>query len=164
MQEKKKPVFVVATANNIAQLPPELLRKGRVDEIFFVDLPTVKEREDILNIHISKKSRKTLPAKQVEKLAEESKGFTGAELEEAVKDAMYRAFDDDRELSAEDISAAIKATTPLSQTMRDVINDTRKWAKGRAVMASREEPEELEDRSEEAVRLPQECYNPFSKV
>lgn len=164
MQEKKKPVFVVATANNIAQLPPELLRKGRVDEIFFVDLPTVKEREDILNIHISKKSRKTLPAKQVEKLAEESKGFTGAELEEAVKDAMYRAFDDDRELSAEDISAAIKATTPLSQTMRDVINDTRKWAKGRAVMASIEEPEELEDKSEEAIRLPQECYNPFSKV
>ncbi len=164
MQEKKKPVFVVATANNIAQLPPELLRKGRVDEIFFVDLPTVKEREDILNIHIRKKSRKSLPAKQVEELAKESKGFTGAELEEAVKDAMYRAFDDDRELSAEDISAAIKATTPLSQTMRDVINDTRKWAKGRAVMASDEDPEELEDRTNESVRLPQECYNPFSKV
>ena len=164
MQEKKKPVFVVATANNIAQLPPELLRKGRVDEIFFVDLPTVKEREDILNIHIRKKSHKSLPAKQVEELAKESKGFTGAELEEAVKDAMYRAFDDDRELSAEDISAAIRATTPLSQTMRDVINDTRKWAKGRAVMASNEDPEELEDRTNESVRLPQECYNPFSKV
>lgn len=164
MQEKKKPVFVVATANNIAQLPPELLRKGRVDEIFFVDLPTEKEREDILKIHIKKKSRKTLPSGQVKELASKSRGFTGAELEEAVKDAMYRAFDDDRELSAEDIAEAIEATTPLSQTMRDVINDTRKWAKGRAVTASREEPEELEDSRNDSVRLPQECYNPFSKV
>jgi len=164
MQEKKKPVFVVATANNIAQLPPELLRKGRVDEIFFVDLPTLHEREDILNIHIRKKARKFFPEDQIAKLADESKGFTGAELEEAVKDAMYRAFDDDRELYAEDISMAIAATTPLSQTMRDVINDTRQWAKGRAVMASKQQPEELDDKSKQTLSLPQESYNPFSKV
>ena len=164
MQEKTKPVFVVATANNIAQLPPELLRKGRVDEIFFVDLPTKSERVDILNIHIRKKARISIESEELRKLADESKGFTGAELEEAVKDAMYRAFDDDRGLSAKDISDAIAATTPLSRTMRDVINDTRKWAKGRAVMASKEDPEELDNGDSAVVRLPQECYNPFSRV
>ncbi len=163
MQEKKKPVFVVATANNIAQLPPELLRKGRVDEIFFVDLPTEKEREEILKIHIRKKSRSDLPAEEVTMLAELSKGFTGAELEEAVKDAMYRSFENDRRLASSDIEVAIRSTTPLSQTMRDVINDTRKWAKGRAVMASREEPEELEKQSSESISLPQESFNPFMR-
>ena len=163
MQEKKKPVFVVATANNIAQLPPELLRKGRVDEIFFVDLPTKKEREEILKIHIKKKSRSELPKEEIAKLAEISKGFTGAELEEAVKDAMYRAFENDRKLAASDIETAINATSPLSQTMRDVINDVRKWAKGRAVLASNEEPEELDKQSSDSLSLPQESMNFFMR-
>ena len=163
MQEKKKPVFVVATANNIAQLPPELLRKGRVDEIFFVDLPTKKEREEILRIHIKKKSRSELPEEEISMLAEASKGFTGAELEEAVKDAMYRAFENDRKLTASDIRTAIDATSPLSQTMRDVINDVRKWAKGRAVLASSEEPEELDKQSSESLSLPQESMNFFMR-
>lgn len=87
MQEKKKPVFVVATANNISPLPPELLRKGRVDEIFFVDLPTKKERCEIINIHLNKRNR-SLPENDVETIAEKSLGYTGAEIEEAIKDAM----------------------------------------------------------------------------
>ena len=164
MQEKNKPVFVVATANNIAQLPPELLRKGRVDEIFFVDLPTKRERIDILTIHINKKAKTVFLQSELEELAESSKGFTGAELEEAVKDAMYRAFEDnERAVTANDVLISINATTPLSQTMRNVINDTRLWAKGRAVMASRDEPEDLDEPDIDVVYLPQETQNPFLK-
>ena len=163
MQEKKKPVFVVATANNIAQLPPELLRKGRVDEIFFVDLPDKKDREEIIEIHLKKRKRKPFSAKDMECLASISKGFTGAELEEAVKEAMYRAFDTGHDIGPSDLADAIKDTTPLSKTMSEVIKQTREWAKGRAVPASEREPEELEPEKEKVVRLPQESFNPFMR-
>ncbi len=162
MQEKTKPVFVVATANNISQLPPELLRKGRVDEIFFVDLPTEKERKDIIKIHI-KKRRSNLSKFDINELAKTSKGFSGAELEEAVKEAMFQAYDNAEDLTTKDIKEAIEKTYPLAKTMSEVIEDMRKWAKSRAVMASNEEPEKLEVKKEEKIpKLKQEQYNnPF---
>jgi len=162
MQEKTKPVFVVATANNISQLPPELLRKGRVDEIFFVDLPTEKEREDIIKIHIKRKNRN--PEKfDIKELAKVSKGFSGAELEEAVKEAMFQAYDKAEDVTTKDIKQAIEKTFPLAKTMSEVIDNMRKWAKSRAVMASAEEAEKLEIKEEEKTpKLKQEQYNnPF---
>ncbi|MCF6242139.1 MAG: AAA family ATPase [Bacteroidales bacterium] len=164
MQEKKKPVFVVATANNISQLPPELLRKGRVDEIFFVDLPTEEERKDIIKIHI-KKRRSNLDKFDIEELAKASKGFSGAELEEAVKEAMFQAYDNAEDLTTKDIKDAIEKTYPLAKTMSEVIEDMRKWAKSRAVMASNGKPEKLEVKTEEKIpKLKQEQYNnPFIK-
>ncbi|GHU84009.1 ATPase AAA [Spirochaetia bacterium] len=144
MQDKKKPVFVVATANNIDALPPELLRKGRVDEIFFVDLPTETEREAILAIHLAKKKQD--PAHfDLKRIAEAGKGFSGAELEEAVKEALFQAYDDNkRTMVNEDIISAIKKTSPLSKTRHDEINTMRNWAQeGRAAAASSQPPEAL---------------------
>ncbi|MDA0525431.1 AAA family ATPase [Methanococcoides alaskense] len=165
MQEKTKPVFVLATANNISQLPPELLRKGRVDEIFFVDLPDADDRKDIIRIHLRKRRRNSdhFTNEELENLVDISRGFTGAELEEAVKEAMFRAFDYGRELTADDLEDAINDTTPLSHTMREVIQSTRQWAKGRAVPASDREPELLDkiDSRSKQPRLRQEIDNPF---
>ena len=162
MQEKEKPVFVVATANNIAQLPPELLRKGRVDEIFFVDLPVHVDRKDILMIHLKRRDKEDgFTIEELDELASISKGFTGAELEEAVKEAMFLAFDEGHELNKDDITNAINATTPLSQTMTEMINQTRQWAKGRTVSASCSEPESLEKLTGNKPQLKQEGENPF---
>jgi SpoVK/Ycf46/Vps4 family AAA+-type ATPase len=161
MQEKTKPVFVVATANDISQLPPELLRKGRVDEIFFVDLPSEKEREEIIKIHIKRKNRKPDDF-NVKKLAKESKGFSGAELEEVIKEALFQAYDKEREVTNEDILEAIGKTFPLSRTMHETIDKMRKWAKSRAVPASNDEPEILGGEGEDVPKLKQESYNnPF---
>jgi ATP-dependent 26S proteasome regulatory subunit len=162
MQEKTKPVFVVATANDISQLPPELLRKGRVDEIFFVDLPTEKEREEIIKIHLKKKNRKPKDFNTKE-LAKKSKGFSGAELEEVVKEALFQAYDKEREVNDEDILEAIDKTFPLSRTMHETIEKMRKWAKSRAVSASTDEPEKLDkEQDKELPKLKQETYNnPF---
>lgn len=162
MQEKTKPVFVVATANDISQLPPELLRKGRVDEIFFVDLPTEKEREEILKIHLKKKNRN--PEKfNIKELAKKSKGFSGAELEEVIKEALFQAYDKEREVNDVDIIEAIDKTFPLSRTMHETIEKMRKWAKSRAVYASNDEPEKLDkEQDKELPKLKQETYNnPF---
>ncbi|MBL4796922.1 MAG: AAA family ATPase [Oleispira sp.] len=162
MQEKEKPVFVVATANQIAQLPPELLRKGRVDEIFFVDLPVQIDRKEILSIHLKRRNRiDDFSETDLDELAEISKGFTGAELEEAVKEAMFLAFDEGHQLGKGDVFKAIKATAPLSQTMGEMISSTREWAKGRAVAASTAEPEAIEVLNGKKPRLKQEGENPF---
>jgi len=165
LQEKDKPVFVVATANHIAQLPPELLRKGRVDEIFFVDLPVEVDRLEILKIHLRARGGRDQAFSEAEllELAKQSKGFTGAELEEVVKEGLFRSFSDGRALAKSDLSDAIAATSPLSQTMHELIRDTREWVKGRAVTASSAPPETLEGlRSErKGIRLPQEGENPF---
>ncbi len=161
MQEKTKPVFVVATANNISQLPPELLRKGRVDEIFFVDLPTEKEREEILKIHLKRKGRHPKDF-DIKSLAEKSKGFSGAELEEVVKEALFQAYDEEKEIENSHISTAIEKTYPLSHTMHETIVKMRQWAKSRAVSASKDEPEKLEDKGKDVPKLRQESYNnPF---
>jgi ATP-dependent 26S proteasome regulatory subunit len=163
MQEKRDPVFVVATANRIDMLPPELLRKGRFDEIFFVDLPTRGVREEILTIHLRKKRREPKEFDLAD-LAKRSVGFSGAELEEAVREGLFDAFAQERELTTEHIGQALAKTFPLSRTMRDQIEGLRKWAKVRARLASSEEPEDLPAENAESAppKLRQEATrNPF---
>lgn len=161
MQEKRAPVFVVATANRVEMLPPELLRKGRFDEIFFVDLPTRRARREILSIHLERKGRD--PAKfDLDTLAEISRGYSGAELEEAIREGLFEAFAGGQELGTEHIKAALGATFPLSRTMREPIELLRRWAKERARLATSEEPEPLpENPALNVPRLRQEAKNPF---
>lgn len=131
MQENTKPVFVVATANNIHILPPEILRKGRFDEIFFVDLPGSETRNRIYAIHLSRLGRDPQNF-DTEALSELSKGFSGAEIEAAIIAGLFRALHEKRELETGDIAAAISETYPLSFTMKEEIQRIREWAKGRA--------------------------------
>lgn len=131
MQEKTSPVFVMATANRVERLPGEFLRKGRFDEIFFVDLPTPEERQQIFSIHLSKR-RRDIARFDIEQLAKVSDGFSGAEIEQALIAAMYEAFAQDREFTQLDIIAAIKATLPLSRTMTEQVTALRDWARQRA--------------------------------
>ena len=135
MQEKKSPVFVMATANRVERLPGEFLRKGRFDEIFFVDLPSSAERRDIFNIHLGKR-RSDITRFDLEQLTKVSDGFSGAEIEQAIVAAMYDAFAQDREFTQLDIIAAIKATLPLSRTMTEQVTALRDWAGQRARPAS----------------------------
>jgi ATP-dependent 26S proteasome regulatory subunit len=135
LSEKSTPVFVVATANDVSQLPPELLRKGRLDEIFYVDLPSDEEREEIFRIHLAKRDRK--PAEfDLAILTEASKEFSGAEIEEAIISALYDAFYEKRDLRTDYILAALHQTVPLAKTMSEKINAARTWASGRARNAS----------------------------
>ena len=166
MQEKNSPVFVLATANHIEMLPPELLRKGRVDEIFFVDLPTQQERIEILTIHLKKRDdrHEHFSQSDLEFLAKLSRGFTGAELEEVVKEALFMAFNNNREIKRQDLEEAIDKTSPLSITMHETIQDTREWVSGRAVPASRIKAESLKGNTDnKRPRLQQEMKNPFIK-
>ena len=135
MQEKISPVFVMATANRVERLPGEFLRKGRFDEIFFVDLPSPEERQDIFNIHLSKR-RSEISRFDLEQLAKVSDGFSGAEIEQAIIAAMYEAFAQEREFTQLDIIAAIKSTLPLSRTMTEQVSALRDWARQRARPAS----------------------------
>jgi SpoVK/Ycf46/Vps4 family AAA+-type ATPase len=135
LSEKTAPVFVVATANDISQLPPELLRKGRLDEIFFVDLPTEEEREEIFRIHIVRRGRDP-EAFRVDELVEASKEFSGAEIEQAIISALYDAFYAGNELTTEHVLEALGQTVPLSKTMDEQLNRLRTWADGRARHAS----------------------------
>ncbi|MFH1746682.1 MAG: AAA family ATPase [Planctomycetota bacterium] len=135
LSEKKQPVFVLATANNITHLPPELLRKGRLDDIFFVDLPSPEERACIFEIHLAKRHRD--PADfDLDLLAETADGFSGAEIEEAIISALYDVFYLGHDLTTEDIIGAIRETVPLSKTMAEDITALRTWAQGRARGAS----------------------------
>jgi AAA+ superfamily predicted ATPase len=165
MQEKRDPVFVVATANRIDMLPPELLRKGRFDEIFFVDLPNRKIREQILRIHLGKK-RRAPTGYDLSDLSARSLGFSGAELEEAVREGLYDAFAEGCELATHHIARALDQTYPLSRTMKDQIEGLRAWAKVRARLASSEVAEPLPSDAEGAPpRLRQETTrNPFIPV
>jgi len=131
MQEKTSPVFVMATANRVERLPGEFLRKGRFDEIFFVDLPNQEERKEIFKIHLSKR-RREITRFDLEQLGKVSDGFSGAEIEQALVAAMYDAFAQDREFTQLDIIAAIKATQPLSRTMTEQVTALRDWARQRA--------------------------------
>jgi len=135
MQEKESPVFVMATANRVERLPGEFLRKGRFDEIFFVDLPNTQERSDIFRIHLQKR-RSDISRFDLEQLANLSEGFSGAEIEQALVAAMYDAFAQDREFTQLDIIAALKSTLPLSRTMTEQVNALREWAHQRARPAS----------------------------
>ncbi|MDX2232666.1 MAG: AAA family ATPase [Leptolyngbyaceae cyanobacterium bins.349] len=131
MQEKTSPVFVMATANRVERLPGEFLRKGRFDELFFVDLPNAEERRDIFRIHLSKRKRDTSRF-DLDQLANVSDGFSGAEIEQALVAAMYDAFAQEREFTQLDIIAAVKATQPLSKTMSEQVTALRDWARQRA--------------------------------
>jgi len=135
MQEKTRPVFVVATANDVGALPPELLRKGRFDEIFFVDLPVPAERRAILEIHVARRGRKPADL-DLDRLARESEGFSGAEIEGAVVSGLFRAFERGRDLATDDIMAALAETVPLSVLMKEKIEKFREWAKLRTRPAS----------------------------
>jgi AAA+ superfamily predicted ATPase len=137
MQEKTAPCFVVATANDIARLPPELLRKGRFDEIFFLDLPTGEEREEIFKVHLTKRKR-VVADFDLPRLVRESEGYVGAEIEQAIVEAMYVGFNDRRrEIGTEDISQALRRQVPLSVTARETIQMLRNWLReGRAQSAS----------------------------
>jgi len=135
MKEKQSPVFIIATANDISFLPPELLRKGRFDEIFFLDLPEKEERKDIIDIHLQKRGRKPENF-AVENLASMTESFSGAEIEQAIIAAMYDSFEEERELRTEDIVIAIKNSVPLAQTMKENIEQLRNWARTRARGAS----------------------------
>jgi SpoVK/Ycf46/Vps4 family AAA+-type ATPase len=144
MQEKEKPVFVIATANNIDKLPPEFLRKGRFDEIFFVDLPTNAERQTIWKLHLEKRlSKKNLAGSVividetiVNKLSELSEGFSGAEIEQAVIASLFDAFGERRPVQFEDLERAVRNTVPLSITQAEKIKSIRGWASTRAVAAT----------------------------
>jgi ATPases of the AAA+ class len=160
MQEKKSEVFVIATANNIEKIPAELLRKGRFDEIFFVDLPTERERETIFEIHIKNKGRE-LDKFDVSELAKKAKGFSGAEIEEAVNEALFTAYSDGREPEQGDILKAIQETWPLSRTMQESILKLRQWAKARAKLASEANTEEI-DADEKTPKLIQERHHIFA--
>ena len=135
MQEKKDPVFVVATANDISKLPPELLRKGRFDEIFFVDLPTEEERKEIFKIHLTQKQR-VAEKFTLGKFAEKTEGYTGAEIEEIIKEALFQSFYEGRDLEDNDVTTAISNVIPLSKTMGENLKTLRHWAKYKAKFAS----------------------------
>ncbi|MCA9309911.1 MAG: AAA family ATPase [Phycisphaerales bacterium] len=134
MQDREAPVFIVATANDIEALPPELLRKGRFDEIFFVDLPEVEVRAEIFAIHLRKRGRD--PASfDLAGLAAEASGFSGAEIEQAVTAGLHAAFASGRELTEADLVAAVRRSPPLSVTMSEKLAHLRAWAATRCVPA-----------------------------
>lgn len=153
MQEKEAPVFVIATANNISYLPPEFLRKGRFDEIFFVDIPTFNERKEIFKLHIEKRLKDKEVSQLIvqddelySKLASLTENFIGAEIEQVVVSALYEAFFENRALKYSDFVNTIKNTVPLCTTQKEEILRLREWANVRAVAATKKTQEiEKED-------------------
>ncbi len=137
MQEKSAPCFVVATANNISALPTELLRKGRFDEIFFLDLPDTEERREIFSVHLKKRGCISSEF-DITRLALESEGYVGAEIEQTIIDAMYIAFNDNmRPVTTADIMQCLKTQVPISVSQRETVATLREWlAQGRAISAS----------------------------
>jgi SpoVK/Ycf46/Vps4 family AAA+-type ATPase len=135
MQEKTSPVFVIATSNDISILPPEALRKGRFDEIFFIDLPVLEERREVFAIHLARRGRDPLGF-DLNRLARQSDGFSGAEIEQAVISGLYDAFEAGRELNDEDVLRNLSNTVPLSQTFETHIGALRNWARSHARPAS----------------------------
>lgn len=141
MQEKTEPVFVVATANDISRVPPELFRRGRVDETFFLDLPTEQERKEIFQVHLQKRKR-FAGSYDLDQLCKASEGFVGSEIEQAIIEAMFQAFSDKdtpgRDFTTEDVLRALARQIPLSKSRRETIESLRSWlSEGRAQSASR---------------------------
>ena len=136
MQEKTAPVFVVCTANDVTQIPPEFMRAGRFDEIFFVDLPTLEERREIFGVLIRRKKRDKKNF-NLSALALNSENYSGAEIEKSIDVAMFEAFDDNqRDITTDDILKALKTFQPLAVMRKEEFDDMKKWASGRCVMAS----------------------------
>jgi len=135
MAENKASVFIVATANDIESLPPELIRKGRLDEIFFVDLPDDETRKLIFSIHL-KKREQDMSSFNLDKLVEHSSGFSGSEIEQAVVSALYTAHAQKSQLTDKIIIEELSRTRPLSVVMAERINNLRVWARDRTVLAN----------------------------
>ena len=140
MQDRRAPVFIAATSNNVNVLPPELIRKGRFDEIFFVGLPHPAERRAIFALHLRKRKRDPQQF-DLDRLVAASVGYSGAEIEAAVQAGLYAAFGEKKPLATEHILTALKETVPLSSTRAEDIEALREWARQRAVPASAPEPE-----------------------
>jgi SpoVK/Ycf46/Vps4 family AAA+-type ATPase len=134
MQDRPDGVFLVATCNDVTALPPELGRKGRFDEVFFVDLPDRAERAEIFRVHLTARHR-TPEAFDLARMGEASDGFSGAEIEAAVVSALYRAFAERRQLTTNDVVGEIAATVPLSRARPEEVERLREWARERAVAA-----------------------------
>lgn len=138
LAEKKSPVFVVCTANNITSLPPEMLRKGRFDEIFFVGLPSQEERKAIFNVHLSRLRPHNLKSYDINRLAYETPDFSGAEIEQTLIEAMHIGFSQNRDFTTDDILAAASQIIPLARTAEEQIQELQAWAAaGRARLASK---------------------------
>jgi SpoVK/Ycf46/Vps4 family AAA+-type ATPase len=145
LAEKTSPVFVVATANDIQVLPPEMLRKGRFDEIFFVGLPAQSEREAIFQVHLSRLRPHNLKSYDIHRLAYETPDFSGAEIEQTLIEAMHIGFSQNRDFTTEDILEAASQIIPLARTAVEQIQQLQAWAaSGRARLASKHSP--LSDR------------------
>jgi vesicle-fusing ATPase len=136
MQEKENPVFIAATANQIDLLPPEILRKGRFDEIFFVSLPSQKDRKEIFRIHLSSRGRNP-DSFDLDSIAKNTEGLSGAEIEQAVVSALFESFSKKKELDNKELIIAASSIVPLSTTMREEISKLERWATNRAVKASK---------------------------
>ena len=134
MQEHREAVFLVATANDIQALPPELLRKGRFDEIFFVSLPGDEARKAIFKIHLVKRKRDPENF-DLNKLAKISDGYSGAEIEQAVLSALHEAFESDKDLDTDLLIKCVQASPPISVTMAEHVQELTDWAQGRCVPA-----------------------------
>jgi SpoVK/Ycf46/Vps4 family AAA+-type ATPase len=138
LAEKTSPVFVVATANNIQSLPPEILRKGRFDEIFFVGLPSQEERLAIFEVHLSKLRPHGIKNYDINRLAYETPDFSGAEIEQILIEAMHIGFSQNRDFTTEDILEAASQIVPLARTAQEQIQFLQQWAAaGKARLASR---------------------------
>jgi hypothetical protein len=135
MQERKAPVFVAATCNNVTALPPELIRKGRFDELFFVDLPKHAERKQIFAIQLTRRKRNSAEF-DLDRVSTTARGFSGAEIESVVQTALYAAYSQKQQLTTQHLLDAIRATVPLSMTRAEEIAALREWASQRAVAAS----------------------------
>ncbi|MEO1294464.1 MAG: AAA family ATPase [Cyanobacteria bacterium J06636_16] len=141
MAEKTSPVFVVSTANNIQALPPELLRRGRFDEIFFVGLPSQAERKSIFEVHLGRLRAHNLQSYDLERLAYETPNFSGAEIEQAIIEAMHIGFSQDRDFTTDDILEAASQIVPLARTAQEQVEALQSWAaSGKARLASRSTP------------------------
>jgi SpoVK/Ycf46/Vps4 family AAA+-type ATPase len=135
LQDRESGVFIVATSNNISSLPPEFLRKGRFDEIFFVDLPNARERGALFALHLNKRGRDA-GGFDLQKLAAASDGFSGAEIEQAVVSGLYTSFSQKQQLSTEILLGELRDTQPLSVTRAEDIAALRNWAHDRAILAN----------------------------
>jgi ATP-dependent 26S proteasome regulatory subunit len=152
LQDKDAPVFVIATANDISKLPPELLRPGRFDERFFVDLPGEEEREEILKIHLEKRGRDPENF-ELEDVVKQSQGYSGAELEQSIVSAMYDVFTErpDGDIKTQDLVQAVDNTIPLSTTKGRELDRLRQWAKNNAIFASKSSEEKTKGSSANGV-------------
>lgn len=138
LAEKQSPVFVVATANNIQSLPPEILRKGRFDEVFFVGLPSQAEREAIFTVHLNRLRPHNLQTYDIKRLAYETPEFSGAEIEQTIIEAMHIGFSENRDFTTDDILASASQIIPLARTAKEQIEFLQNWAtSGKARLASR---------------------------